>query len=162
MFNCTKTYKKFSNKDMLKIFQDDGVLFVKTNKHSNYIIRKKDLAKFIVLETKKNNHSVSMRFYIPGIKKSVVTTLGWYIARSNYFLANEFFDELEYLQKHNKSRKVKIFNNKIFTNFSPEDLGIIDGEMKTFDKLYKYYLATKFDLNIFLKQISNLKNTWED
>ncbi len=134
-------YNQYSKRKMLKIIQEDGILFVETNLGDNYIISKKDLADFIVLETIRTNQVAEISVYMPGIDDSVITTFGWFLNKSNKLLREEIIDRLVLLQTTNtKPKKIKIFNNDIFIALSPEEMGIENGYVKNFDKFYKKYV----------------------
>ena len=60
-------YKKYTKNELLKILKDDGILFAKTSLGDHYIIKKNDLADFIVLEAQRTGHAAEMYFFMPGI-----------------------------------------------------------------------------------------------
>ena len=137
-------YKEYTKRQMLNIIKKMPILFVETSLNDAYIIRKKDIIDFIVLEAIRTKHHIEMEFYMPGIDEPVVTTYGWYLNTINPLLRKEIIHRLILLQtRKRKPKKVKILNNTIFNNMSAIEMGIIDGKIKDFDKLYGKYAATQ-------------------
>lgn len=149
-------YKKYSRKEMIKILEKEAILFADTNLGENYIIRQKDIADFIILETERTGHIVQIKFYMPDISEPVATTYGWFLNKINPLLREEIIDRLVSLQTTNKkARKVKIFDNEIFVNLSPTEMGIKDNTPKYFDKFYKKYVVAQEEHNKKRKELYN-------
>ena len=137
-------YKKYSKKQMLKIIQKYGFLFVETNLGDDYIISKNDIADFIMLESQRTCYTADMEFYIPSIYEPVLTTLGCFLDKINTILREEIIDRLVLLQTTNiKPKNIKIFDNEMFIKLSPKEKGIIDGKVNNFAKLYEKYIVTQ-------------------
>ena len=51
------------------------------------------------------------------------------------------------------NEKVKIFNNTIFSNMSSIEMGIIDGQIKNFDKFYRKYEYAQNEDNIKMEGV---------
>lgn len=133
-------YKKYSKKEMLNIIKNKPILFVETSLKEGYVIRKQDLADFIILETQRTGHHIEMEVYMPGIAKPVATTFGWFLNRINPILREEIIDRLVLLQTTNKKpKKVKIFNNDMLIFLRKMENEIQEGQVKNFDKFYSKY-----------------------
>lgn len=140
----TIKYKEYTKREMLEIIKKEGFLFVETSLGDNYIIKKVDLADFIILEAQRTGHIAEMKFYIPGIDEPVMSTFGWFLNKANPLLREEIIDRLVLLQTTNKNpRRIKVFNIHIFNRMTPEEMGINDGRVINFDKLYQKYVRTQ-------------------
>lgn len=100
-------YKKYSRKEMIKILEKEAILFADTNLGENYIIRQKDIADFIILETERTGHIVQIKFYMPDISEPVATTCGWFLNKINPLLREEIIDRLVSLYKPQIKKLVK-------------------------------------------------------
>ena len=137
-------YKEYTKRQMLNIIKKMPILFVETSLNNAYIIRKKDIIDFIVLEAIRTKHHIEMEFYMPGIDEPVVTTVGWYLDTINPLLRKEIIHRLILLQtRRRKPKMVKIFNIDILYNMSDTEMGIIDRKVKKFEKLYGKYKVTQ-------------------
>ena len=58
-------YKKYKKDELLKIIKTEGILLVHTSLGDHYIIRKKDLADFIMLESERTDYSADMKIFLP-------------------------------------------------------------------------------------------------
>lgn len=145
-------YKKYTKKQMLKIIKKDAFLFVETNLGDNYIIKKQDLADFIILEALRTGHIAQLQVYMPGIDSPVITTFGWFLNRANPILREEIIKRLMLLQTtNNKPKNVKIFDNEIFIGLTSKEQGLENGQVKNFDKLYKKYEFAQSNFNLEMK-----------
>lgn len=132
------TYRKYTKNELLEILKKDGILFVKTNLGNKCIIKKGDLADFIILETERTGHAVEMSFFMPGISGVVMSTYGWFLNKANPVLREEMIDRLVLLQTtEKKPKKVKIFDTDIFENML--DNNEIDNDIQNYDELYEKY-----------------------
>ena len=148
------TYKKYTKSQMLNIINNDAFLFVDTNLGEHYIIKKQDLADFIILEALRTGHIAKMQVYMPGIEEPVITTFGWFLNKANPLLREEIIDRLVLLQTTNtKPKKVKIFDNEIFINLDKKEMGIIDGQIKNFYKFYRKYEYAQNVYNIKMEGV---------
>lgn len=131
-------YKKYSKREMLNIIENMPILFVETSFNNAYVIRKKDLADFIILETQRNKHHIEMEFYMPGINEPVVTTFGWFLNTINPLLREEIIHRLVLLQTTDKKpKKVKVFDTNEFSSML--DSNKLDNKIKNTDKFYQKY-----------------------
>lgn len=147
-------YKEYTKEQMLNIIEKDGFLFVETNLGDNYIIKKADLADFIILEAQRTGHVAEMKIYIPGIDEPVMSTYGWFLNKANPLLREEIINRLVLLQTTDtKPKQVKIFDNDIFIAFSTEEKGIENGKVKNFDKLYSKYVKAQNISNIEMEGV---------
>lgn len=134
----TIKYKKYTKNELLKILKEDGILFVETNLGDKYIIKKDDLADFIILEAQRTGHTVEMKFFMPGISGVVMSTYGWFLNKANPLLREEIIDRLVLLQTTDKEpKKVKIFDINIFEKMLNNNE--IDNDIKDYNKLYLKY-----------------------
>lgn len=134
-------YELYNKKQMLNIIQNEGFVFVDTNLDDSFIIKICDIPDFIMLESIRTGHIAELTIYIPGIDEPVLTTFGCFLNKVNPLLREEIIDRLVLLQTTNKRpKRVKIFDNDIFVNFSVEEIGIENGKVKNFDKLYRKYV----------------------
>ncbi len=134
----TIKYAKYTKNELQKILKEDGILFVKTNIGDKYIIKKDDLADFIILEAQRTGHIAEMSFFMPGINGTVMTTYGWFLNRANPLLRKEIIDRLVLLQTTDKKPKnIKIFDTDVFLNML--DRNEIDNDIQNYDKLYRKY-----------------------
>ena len=134
----TIKYKKYTKNELLKILKEDGILFVETNLGDKYIIKKDDLADFIILEAQRTGYAVEMSFFMPGISGVVMSTYGWFLNKANPVLREEIIDRLVLLQTtEKKPKKVKIFDTDIFENML--DNNEIDNDIQNYDELYEKY-----------------------
>ena len=132
-------YKTYSRNQMLKIIKK-GFLFVETNYGDTYIIKKTDLADFIILEAMNTGEALELTVYMPGIDTPVITTYGWFLNKANSVLRKEIIKRLVLLQTTNtRPKDVKVFDNEMFCRLDAKHMGIINGKIKNFDKLYKKY-----------------------
>lgn len=131
-------YKKYSKKEFLKILKKDGILFVKTNLGNKYIIKKSDIADFIMLESERTGHTSDMSFFMPGINAPVITTYGCFLNKANPVFREEMIDRLVLLQTTDeKAKDIKIFDTDLFNKML--DNNEISNDIPNFDKLYKKY-----------------------
>lgn len=134
----TIKYKKYTKNELLKILKEDGILFVETNLGDKYIIKKDDLADFIILEAQRTGHTVEMNFFMPGIGGPVMSTYGWFLNKANPILREEIIDRLVLLQTTNKEpKKVKISDINVFGKML--DNNEIDNDIKDYNRLYLKY-----------------------
>ena len=128
------TYRKYTKNELLEILKKDGILFVKTNLGNKCIIKKGDLADFIILETERTGHAVEMSFFMPGISGVVMSTYGWFLNKANPVLREEMIDRLVLLQTtEKKPKKVKTFDTDIFENM------LDNNEIQNYNELYGKY-----------------------
>lgn len=134
-------YKTYTKEQMLNIIQKKGFVFVDTNLGEHFIIKISDIPDFIMLESVRTGYATELTMYVPGIEKPILTTFGCFLNKVNPLLRNEIINRLFLLQTTDeKPKKVKVFNNDIFINFSPKEKGIENGKVKNFDKFYKKYV----------------------
>ena len=132
------TYRKYTKNELLEILKKDGILFVKTNLGNKCIIKKGDLADFIILETERTGHAVEMSFFMPGISGVVMSTYGWFLNKANPVLREEIIDRLVLLQTTEKEpKRVKIFDTDLFENML--DNNEIDNDIQNYNELYARY-----------------------
>ena len=137
------TYRKYTKNELLEILKKDGILFVKTNLGNKCIIKKHDLADFIILEAQRTGHAVEMSFFMPGISGVVMSTYGWFLNKANPVLREEIIDRLVLLKKKKKKpKKVKIFDTDIFENML--DNNEIDNDIQNYDELYGKYEEAQY------------------
>ena len=137
-----KEYKKYTRQEMIKIAKEEGFLFVETSKGENFIIKKGDVCDFIIHETNRNHHSVDIAMYVPhpDIEEPFLTTMGWFLNRINQNYRNEIIERLVRLQTgQEKPRKIKVFDNDVFSKISLDELGEKKGQTLQFDKFFKKY-----------------------
>ncbi len=147
-------YKKYSKWKMLNIIKKMPILFVETSFNDAYVIRKKDVADFIILEAERTGHHIDMKFYMPGIDEPVISTFGWFLDTINPLLREEIIHRLVLLQTRKKSpKKVKIFDNYKFNNMNDLEMGIENGQVKNFDKFYKKYVKAQNSYNIRMEGV---------
>lgn len=131
-------YKKYSKKEFLKILKEDGILFVSTSRGNRYIIKKSDIADFIMIESEREGHSSDMSFFMPGINGPVITTYGCFLNKANPIFREEIIDRLVLLQTTDeKVKDIKIFDTELF--YKMLDNNEISNNISNFDKLYKKY-----------------------
>ena len=131
-------YRKYTKNELLEILKKDGILFVKTNLGNKCIIKKGDLADFIILETERTGHAVEMSFFMPGISGVVMSTYGWFLNKANPVLREEIIDRLVLLQTTEKEpKRVKIFDTDLFENML--DNNEIDNDIQNYNELYARY-----------------------
>lgn len=148
----TIKYKKYTKNELLKILKEDGILFVRTNLGYKYIIRKNDLADFIILEAQRTGHVAEISFFMPGINGVVMTTYGWFLNKANPLLREEIIDRLVLLQSTDKKPKnVKIFDTDIFLKML--DSNEIDNDIQNYDKLYRKYERAQNVYNIKMEGV---------
>ncbi len=148
----TIKYKKYTKNELLKILKEDGILFVRTNLGDKYIIRKNDLADFIILEAQRTGHVAEISFFMPGINGAVMTTYGWFLNKANPLLREEIIDRLVLLQTtDNKPKNVKVFDTDIFLNML--DSNEIDNDIQNYDKLYRKYERAQNVYNIKMEGV---------
>ena len=137
------TYRKYTKNELLEILKKDGILFVKTNLGNKCIIKKHDLADFIILEAQRTGHAVEMSFFMPGISGVVMSTYGWFLNKANPVLREEIIDRLVLLQTtEKKPKKVKIFDTDIFENML--DNNEIDNDIQNYDELDGKYEEAQY------------------
>lgn len=131
-------YKKYTKNELLKILKNDGILFVKTSLDDRYIIKKNDLADFIILEAQRTGHAAEMCFFMPGISGAVITTYGWFLNKANPILREEIINRLVLLQTTNiKPKNVKVFDTDIF--YKMIDNNEVGNDIENYNELYKKY-----------------------
>lgn len=147
-------YKEYSKWRMVDIIRKMPILFVETSLNDAYVIRKKDVADFIILEAERTGHHIEMEFYMPGIDEPVVSTFGWFLNTINPLLREEIIHRLVLLQtRKKKPKKVKIFNNDKFNYSSKIEKGIENGQVKNFDKFYGKYIRAQNTYNIKMEGV---------
>lgn len=133
-------YKKYKKDEMLKIIKTEGILLVHTSLGDHYIIRKKDLADFIMLESERTDYSADMKIFLPDFDLPIARTFGCFLDKIHPVLRKEIIKRLTLLQTTDTSpKKVKIFDNTIFKTFSTEEKGFENGKLKDFQKFYGKY-----------------------
>ena len=131
-------YNKYSKKEFLKILDEDGILFVETSLGNRCIIKKSDIADFIMLESTKTGHTADMSFFMPGISGPVITTFGCFLNKANPVFREEIIDRLVLLQTTDTEPKnIKVFDTDTF--FDMVDNNEISNDIKNFNKLYQKY-----------------------
>ena len=75
-------YRKYSKKEMLKIINEVGIVFVETAQNDAYVISKNDIADFIMIESIRTLHTAEMSFFMPGIDEPVITTYGCFLNKA--------------------------------------------------------------------------------
>ena len=131
-------YKKYSKEELIKILDEDGILFVHTSLNDKYIIKKSDLADFIMLESDRTAHSADMAFYMPGISGPVITTFVCFLDKANPILREEIIDRLVLLQTTDtKPNDVKVFDRDEF--FKMVSNNEVSNNIPNYDTLYKKY-----------------------
>ena len=134
----TIKYKKYTKNELLKILKNDGILFVKTSLDDRYIIKKNDLADFIILEAQRTGHAAEMYFFMPGISDAVITTYGCFLNKANPILREDIINRLVLLQTTNKKPKnVKVFDTDIF--YKMIDNNEVGNDIENYNELYKKY-----------------------
>lgn len=132
-------YNKYSKKEFLKILDEDGILFVETSLGNKCIIKKSDIADFIMLESTKTGHTADMSFFMPGISGPVITTFGCFLNKANPVFREEIIDRLVLLQTTDTEPKnIKVFDTNTF--FNMVDNNEIRNDIKNFNKLYRKYV----------------------
>ncbi len=137
-----KEFERYTRKEMSNIAKNKGFVFVETSLGDNYIIKKDDICDFIIQESERQGHSVDMKMYVPNpdIEKPFLTTIGCFLDKINQDYRKEIIDRLIKLQTYQiKYKKVKIFDNDIFSKMSLEELGEQQGKTLQFDKFFKKY-----------------------
>ena len=137
-----KEYERYTRKEMSNIAKNKGFVFVETSLGDNYIIKKDDICDFIIQKSERQGHSVDMKMYVPNpdIEKPFLTTIGCFLDKINQDYRKEIIDRLIKLQTYQiKYKKVKIFDNDIFSKMSLEELGEQQGKTLQFDKFFKKY-----------------------
>ena len=131
-------YNKYRKKEFLKILDEDGILFVETSLGNRCIIKKSDIADFIMLESTKTGHTADMSFFMPGISGPVITTFGCFLNKANPVFREEIIDRLVLLQTTDTEPKnIKVFDTDTF--FNMVDNNEISNDIKNFNKLYQKY-----------------------
>ncbi len=131
-------YKKYTKSEFLKILKEDGILFVNTNLGNKYIIKKDDIADFIVLEANRTGHTVEITCFMPGISGPVITTFGWFLNKANSVFREKIINRLVLLQTTDKKPKnVKVFDTDVFYNMLENKE--IDNDIENYDELYQKY-----------------------
>lgn len=142
-------YKMYSRMRMINLIKNAPILFVETSFNDAYVIRKKDVADFIVMETERKGHNIEMEFYMSEIDKPVITTSGWFLNTINPLLRKEIIDRLILLQTGKKKpKKVKIFD--IMSNL---DKGLENFSIKKSNKIYGKYIKAQNDSNIRMEGV---------
>lgn len=137
------TYKEYTKKEFLEIFKKEGILFVETNLGDEYIIKKSDLADFIILEAKRTEDDVEISFFMPEISDAVMNTYGCFINQANPVLREEIIDRLVLLQTTDKKpNNVKIFD--VYTYEDMIDNNEIDDDIQNYDELYGKYEEAQY------------------
>lgn len=109
-----KNYKQYNKKEMIKIIQENKTVYVETSKGNHYIINRKDIADFIILEAEKAGHRIEIYVYLPNQEEPAITTCGWFLNKCNPEIREEIINRLVMLQTTSiRPRKVKVFNTNI-------------------------------------------------
>lgn len=115
-------YKEYTKKEMIKLIRDDKTVYVTTSNGSNYIISRKDIADFIVLEAEKAGHRIEIQVYLPNIEEPAITTCGWFLDKCNPVIREEIINRLVLLQTTNtRPKRVKVFNTKMLYKLRQKD-----------------------------------------
>ena len=147
-------YKTYTKNQLLKIIQKESFVFVETNIGDNFIIRMRDIADFIMLESIRTEYVAEITMYIPGWDSPILTTYSCYLNRVNPKLREEIIERLVLLQTTNtEPKKVKVFDNDIFIALSSKEKGIENGKVKNFNKFYKKYVYAQNVHNIKMKGV---------
>lgn len=134
-------YKKYSKNEFLKVLKEDGILFVNTSLGDKCIIKKSDIADFIMLESERTGHTSDMSFFMPGISGPVITTFGCFLDKANPVFREEIIDRLVLLQTTDeKARDVRIFDTDLFYKMIDEKE--IINNIENYNKLYQKYSET--------------------
>lgn len=142
-------YKVYSKMRMINLMKNVPLLFVETSFNDAYVIRKKDVADFIVLEAEKTGHNIEMEFYMIAIDEPVITTFGWFLNTINPLLRKEIIDRLVLLQTGKRiPKKVKIFDIR-----SDLDTGLEKFSVEKFEKIYGKYKKAQNDYNIKMEGV---------
>ena len=135
-------YELYTREEMSEIAKKEGILFVITSNFDKYVIRKSDVADFIVLEAERCYPAVDIEMYVPNpnIQEPFVSTYGHFLNRINQKFREEIIKRLVELQTTDiKPNKVKVFDYDIFQEMSLEELGEEEGKTLQYDKFYKKY-----------------------
>ena len=142
-------YKVYSKMRMINLMKNVPLLFVETSFNDAYVIRKKDVADFIVLEAEKTGHNIEMEFYMIAIDEPVITTFGWFLNTIHPLLRKEIIDRLVLLQTGKRiPKKVKIFDIR-----SDLDTGLEKFSVEKFEKIYGKYKKAQNDYNIKMEGV---------
>ena len=115
-----------------------NLLFVETSLGNRCIIKKSDIADFIMLESTKTGHTADMSFFMPGISGPVITTFGCFLNKANPVFREEIIDRLVLLQTTDiEPKNIKVFDTDTF--FNMVDNNEISNDIKNFNKLYQKY-----------------------
>lgn len=135
-------YRKYSKRRMLEILHKEGLVFVKTSLGDKYIIRKADIADFIIIESRATNNKEKMEFSFPQIDKPVLITIGTSFQKINPILKSEIIGRVSFLEKFEMRPKIiKIFDLEEFNKLNKNEIGNEKKIAKEFDKLYRKYLS---------------------
>lgn len=135
-------YRKYSKRRMLEILHKEGLAFVKTSLGDKYIIRKADIADFIIIESRATNNKEKMEFSFPQIDNPVLITIGTSFQKINPILKAEIIGRVSFLERFNlRTRFIKVFDLEEFSKFNEKDIGNEKKIGKEFDKLYRKYLS---------------------
>lgn len=135
-------YRKYSKRRMIEILHKEGLVFVKTSLGDKYIIRKADIADFIVIESRATNNKEKMEFSFPQIDEPVLITVGTFFKKANPILKAEIIGRVSFLERFNlRTRFIKVFDLEEFSKFNEKDIGNGKKIAKEFDKLYRKYLS---------------------
>ena len=142
-------YKTYTKNQMLQIIHKESFVFVENNMGDNFIIRMRDIADFIMIESIRTGYIAEITMYIPGWNTPVLTTYGCYLNRVNPLLREEIIERLVLLQTTNtEPKKVKVFDNDMFIGLSSKEKGIENGKVKNFNRFYRKYVYAQNSHNI--------------
>jgi len=134
-------YRKYSKKRMIEILHREGIASVVTSLGDRYIIRKADIADFLIIEAYRTDKKEEIKFYFPQIEVPVLITLGTFFKSVNPILKGEIIGRVSFLERFQiKPRPVKIFDLKEFDKFNDIELGNEKRRIKDFKKFYEKYL----------------------
>lgn len=145
------SYELYTRDEMSKISKEEGFLFVETSRDDNYIINKKDVADFIMLESNRCGQNVDMKFYVPNynITEPFISTYGCFLNKCNQKFRNEIIDRLVILQTtETKPNNVKIFDNEVFADMELTELGEEEGKLLQYDREFKKYYEEEEEMEV--------------
>ena len=139
----------YTREEMIDIAKNEGFLFVETSNDDYYEIRKNDVADFIMLESERCGHAVDIKMYVPSvdIDTPFVSTFGCFLNKINQKFREEIIGRLVELQTTDtKPKKIKVFDNEIFLEIPPKDLGENEDGTEIFNKFFKNYYEEQEEL----------------
>lgn len=139
-------YNKYTREEMSKIAKEEGYLLVQTSNYDSYIIRKKDVADFIMQESERMGHSVDINMYAlrKNEKIPLLSTCGCFLDKINQNFRSEIINRLVELQTTDaKPKDVKVFDDEVFFEMSLEELGQNKEGTAQYEKFYKQYFETQ-------------------